>query len=568
MLGTFLIVVVSTLLFLAIFGKSLGTRRVYVKALLQVFEVARNITTAHREELHRQTKFTLGADSDEEEEEESDDDVDQKTLPAKNLNKNHFIKPNGVAANTVISRKGNLILNPDGSSASIAILEKDSNSNRGPSEFIEIRRNLSANTFQIEFELVDVLDYVKTGIASIIEDEVTKRFVAEELKTWNLLTRTSQSFEFINLKLTIIWILGFFVRYFVLLPGRLFIFFIASIYLCGMTSLITLLPCSYLRRNAYNITARASFRLIARAISAVVRFHNTQYRPKSKGICVANHTTPIDVVILSCDQSYSLLINMCLCMFLIGLIPDSEFKKTLHSHTYTNCFELLGGAVSAVITYHNPENMPKGGICVANHTSPLDVLILACNNAYALIGQRHGGLMGFVQNILGKASSHIWFEREVSKDRLIVVKRLSEHVNDSKKLPILIFPEGTCINNTSVMQFKKGSFEVGGQIYPVAIKYDPLFGDAFWNSSKHGMLHYIFRMMTSWAIVCDVWYLPPMSKRANEDAISFANRVKRNIAKQGGLVDLVWDGNLKRNEVKSEWKAKQQEDFSKRFKFD
>ena len=45
----------------------------------------------------------------------------------------------------------------------------------------------------------------------------------------------------------------------------------------------------------------------------------------------------------------------------------------------------------------------------------------------------------------------------------------------------MIFPEGTCINNTSVMQFKKGSFEVGGVIYPVAIKYDSKFGDAFWN---------------------------------------------------------------------------------------
>jgi glycerol-3-phosphate O-acyltransferase 3/4 len=33
-------------------------------------------------------------------------------------------------------------------------------------------------------------------------------------------------------------------------------------------------------------------------------------------------------------------------------------------------------------------------------------------------------------------------------------------VEDPNKLPILIFPEGTCINNTSVMQFKKGSFEV------------------------------------------------------------------------------------------------------------
>lgn len=33
-----------------------------------------------------------------------------------------------------------------------------------------------------------------------------------------------------------------------------------------------------------------------------------------------------------------------------------------------------------------------------------------------------------------------------------------------------LFWTGTCINNTSVMMFKKGSFEIGGTIYPVAIK--------------------------------------------------------------------------------------------------
>ena len=48
--------------------------------------------------------------------------------------------------------------------------------------------------------------------------------------------------------------------------------------------------------------------------------------------------------------------------------------------------------------------------------------------------------------------------------------RLKAHVQDQNKLPVLIFPEGTCINNTSVMMFKKGSFEVGGTIYPVAVK--------------------------------------------------------------------------------------------------
>ena len=40
---------------------------------------------------------------------------------------------------------------------------------------------------------------------------------------------------------------------------------------------------------------------------------------------------------------------------------------------------------TGVITYHNPENKPKGGICVANHTSPIDVLLLACDNVYALV---------------------------------------------------------------------------------------------------------------------------------------------------------------------------------------
>lgn len=86
------------------------------------------------------------------------------------------------------------------------------------------------------------------------------------------------------------------------------------------------------------------------------------------------------------------------------------------------------------------------------------------------VGQRHGGFLGIFQRALSRASAHIWFERSESKDRFAVARRLREHVEDPDKLPILIFPEGTCINNTSVMQFKKGTFEVGGVIYPVAIK--------------------------------------------------------------------------------------------------
>jgi len=356
-------------------------------------------------------------------------------------------------------------------------------------ETILAGKGVSASILQREFDLSDVMDFVKTGVACIIEDEVTQRFEAEELKSWNLLTRTNEKFRFINWKLTFFWGFGCFFRYCVLLPGRIAILIVGVLYMAfGMT--------------------------------------------------------------------------------IIGPVKEGPIKKWLNHQITTSCFQVLGGGLSAVVTYHNIENRPKDGICVANHTSPIDVVMLASDTAYALTGQKHGGFLGYLQAQLSKASSQIWFEREKSKDRAYVFNRLKAHVQDPDKLPILIFPEGTCINNTSIMQFKKGSFEVGGVIYPVAIKYDHKFGDAFWNSSKYSMVPYLLMMMTSWAIVCDVWYLPPMHRRKEEDAIEFAKRVKKEIALKGGLVDLVWDGNLKRQEVKSEWKAAQQEKFSRRIKVD
>ncbi|EYB82520.1 hypothetical protein Y032_0358g3413 [Ancylostoma ceylanicum] len=166
-----------------------------------------------------------------------------------------------------------------------------------------------------------------------------------------------------------------------------------------------------------------------------------------------------------------------------------------------------------------------------------------------MVGQKQKGLLGFIEESLSRAEDHIWFERSEAGDRKKVTQRLREHVEDENKLPIIIFPEGTCINNTSVMMFKKGSFEVANTVYPIAIKYDNRLSDAFWNSSAQSYGEYMWRMMTSWATICDVWYLPAMTREPDEDSIAFARRVKKAIAKKGGLVDLEWDGALKRAKV-------------------
>ena len=71
-------------------------------------------------------------------------------------------------------------------------------------------------------------------------------------------------------------------------------------------------------------------------------------------------------------------------------------------------------------------------------------------------------------------------------------------------------------------------------------QYDPRYGDAFWNSSKQSASRHVFEMMTSWAIVADVWYLSPVMKMSDETSVQFANRVKSSIAKKMNVHDLAW----------------------------
>ncbi|KAL3081795.1 hypothetical protein niasHS_012883 [Heterodera schachtii] len=66
-------------------------------------------------------------------------------------------------------------------------------------------------------------------------------------------------------------------------------------------------------------------------------------------------------------------------------------------------------------------------------------------------------------------------------------------------------------------------FKVNAPIYPIAMKYDSRFGDAFWNSSEQSYFRYLLQMITSWALICHVWYWPPMTKERYQWYTSFSD---------------------------------------------
>lgn len=42
------------------------------------------------------------------------------------------------------------------------------------------------------------------------------------------------------------------------------------------------------------------------------------------------------------------------------------------------------------------------------------------------------------------------------------------HVENGDNEPIMVFPEGTCVNNEYCIMFKKGCFDLGADVYPVS----------------------------------------------------------------------------------------------------
>ena len=81
-----------------------------------------------------------------------------------------------------------------------------------------------------------------------------------------------------------------------------------------------------------------------------------------------------------------------------------------------------------------------------------------------------------------------------------MAERMKAHVQAPDTTPLLIFPEGTCVNNEYCVMFKRGAFDLGATVCPVAIKYNKIFVDAFWNSKRQSFTAHL---------VCAASFLPP-----------------------------------------------------------
>lgn len=80
-----------------------------------------------------------------------------------------------------------------------------------------------------------------------------------------------------------------------------------------------------------------------------------------------------------------MMLSLRICIIWLT-VKDELIQKSLVNDISRYIFKLFQYAMTMVINVHNPQWIPRqNGICVANHTSPIDIPILFAHNYYILV---------------------------------------------------------------------------------------------------------------------------------------------------------------------------------------
>ena len=122
--------------------------------------------------------------------------------------------------------------------------------------------------------------------------------------------------------------------------------------------------------------------------------------------------------------------------------------------------------MGVVAEEHFPNDFSVGGTLVSNHASIFDGYYFTSRFIPVLVAKQELKEAPIIGAIL-KHMGTIFVDRKATNEMMDEQKsKISEFQRQSQEgdPPLLIFPEGTTTNNTSLMPFKKGTFRTSNQV--------------------------------------------------------------------------------------------------------
>lgn len=183
------------------------------------------------------------------------------------------------------------------------------------------------------------------------------------------------------------------------------------------------------------------------------------------------------------------------------------------------------------IKVHCSGGFPTQGLMVCNHLSYLDIIIIASQGPVVFVAKSDLSSWPLIGNLLGHAGTILTY-----RDQPIKAAQTALEIQAalSRKLPVVLFPEGTSTNGESILPFRSPFFqpahEASASVVPAALRYTSHNGDprqdiCYWG--EHTFLPHMIKLTTIRGIVAhlNVGEMQPCLADRKESAVYFQKEV-------------------------------------------
>jgi len=175
-------------------------------------------------------------------------------------------------------------------------------------------------------------------------------------------------------------------------------------------------------------------------------------------------------------------------------------------------------------------------LCVAPHSTFFDALAVAVMGAPSVVAKAETSSIPFWGSLI-QYTQPVLVHRSDTNSRQNTIRQISERSEGSGWQQVLIFPEGTCTNRTSLITFRLGSFYPGVPVQPVILKYNNVLDTVTWTWEGLTALWVIVYSLSQFYVNLTIEFLPPFKPTEDEvkDPKLFAANVRSVMAKSLGV---------------------------------
>jgi len=175
---------------------------------------------------------------------------------------------------------------------------------------------------------------------------------------------------------------------------------------------------------------------------------------------------------------------------------------------------------------------------VAPHSTCLDAVVMGATVGAAGVAKDELAATPIIG--AGMVAGQTLFVKRDGKDsRKAIADAIKERIK--RKSPwnraLLLFPEGTCTNRTSLISFRRGAFEPGASVQPVVLSWKFESFDPSWTAGSLNRTLIVLRTLTQLRHDVTVTFLPVVEPTEEEqaDAALFTNNVRAKMAAELGV---------------------------------